>query len=227
MEQVVFHDWNLSEAEAFELQCQLAARVERNDRLDSVNTVAGVDVAYDEKSDRLVAAAVVLEATSLTIIEHAIAEDVARFPYVPGLFSFRELPSIAQALTQLRCKPDLVICDGQGIAHPRRFGMACHVGILFDVPAIGCGKTLLRGAHGEVGSIRGDYAPLIEDGETIGRVLRTQDRIKPVYVSVGHRVSLSTASSWVLALCAKYRLPETTRIADQLVRRILNRRSHQ
>ncbi|MFC4157921.1 deoxyribonuclease V [Chitinimonas lacunae] len=223
MEQVVFHDWKLSEAEALELQCQFAGRVERTDRIDYVNTVAGVDVAYDEQSNRLVAAAVVLNATSLTIIEQAIAEDVAQFPYIPGLFSFRELPPIAKALSQLKCKPDLIICDGQGIAHPRRFGLACHVGILFDVPTIGCGKTLLRGAHETVGTIRGDYAPLIDDREIIGRALRTQDGIKPVYVSTGHRVSLPTACTWILALCTKYRLPETTRHADQLVKSLLKR----
>ncbi|WP_137939384.1 deoxyribonuclease V [Chitinivorax sp. B] len=223
MEQVVFHDWKLNEVEAFELQRQFAGRVERNDRLDNVNTVTGVDVAYDEQSDRLVAAAVVLDAASLTVIEQAIAEDVAQFPYIPGLFSFRELPPIAKVLSQLKCKPDLIICDGQGIAHPRRFGLACHVGILFDVPTIGCGKTLLRGTHEAVGTTRGDYAPLVDDGEIVGRALRTQNGIKPVYVSTGHRVSLPTACAWTLTLCTKYRLPETTRRADQLVKSLLRR----
>lgn len=225
MEQAVFHSWELTEAEACALQHQYASQVERVDRLGTIHTVAGVDVAYDEQSDRLVAAAVVLDATTLTVVEQAIAEDVVQFPYIPGLFSFRELPPIAKALSQLKTKPDLIICDGQGIAHPRRFGLACHVGILFNAPTLGCGKTILRGVHEDVGTTRGDYAPLMDEGEVIGRALRTQTGIKPVYVSTGHRVSLPTACEWVLRLCTQYRLPETTRVADQLVRKHLSLQS--
>lgn len=221
MEQVVFHDWDLNAEQALALQQQLAGRVERGDRFNQIKSVAGVDVAYEEQSERLVAAVVVLDAQSLQVIEQVSAEDVNRFPYIPGLFSFRELPSIAKALSQLQCKPDLIVCDGQGIAHPRRFGLACHVGVLFDVPSIGCGKTRLRGTHATPGDKRGDYADLVDEGEIIGRVLRTQNEVKPVYVSSGHRISLASASDWVLKLCAHYRLPETTRAADHLVRQHL------
>lgn len=221
MEQAISHSWALSENEALDLQRQLVSRVERNDRLGEIRTVAGVDVAYDKHSARLVAAAVVLNAASLTVIEQATAEDVVQFPYIPGLFSFRELPPIAMALQRLKITPDLIVCDGQGIAHPRRFGLACHVGVLFDVPVIGCSKTLLLGTHEAVGSKRGDYAPLIDNGEKVGCALRTQNGIKPVYVSTGHRISLPTACEWVLRLCNKYRLPETTRHADQLANKSL------
>ena len=219
MDQVISHPWNTSEAEALELQRTLATKVERQDRLTKINVIAGVDVAYSKHGDRLVAAVVLLDAASLAVIEKAIAEDIMQFPYVPGLFSFRELPPIARALQQLQRTPDLIVCDGQGVAHPRRFGLACHVGVLFDVPTIGCGKTRLLGTHEAVGSIRGDHAPLIDNGEIVGNILRTQDNVKPLYISTGHRVSLPTACEWILKLSTKYRLPETTRQADQTVRR--------
>lgn len=222
MKQVINHPWALSEREALDLQCRLATKVEREDRFGTVECVAGVDVAYDKQTDKLIAAAVVLDAVSLDVLEQAIAEDVARFPYIPGLFSFRELPSVAQALHQLQLTPDLIVCDGQGIAHPRRFGLACHLGVLFDVPTIGCAKTLLCGEVGSVGLKRGSSAPLVDNGEIIGSALRTQDGINPVYVSIGHRISLPSSREWILHVCRKYRLPETTRQADRLVRAALS-----
>jgi len=221
LEQHYSHSWNLGEKEALELQIRLASQVERNDRLNQVNLVAGVDVAYDERSDRLVAAVVVLNAATLAVEEQAIAEDISRFPYIPGLFSFRELPSIAKAISQLTCTPDLIICDGQGIAHPRRFGLASHIGILFDTPTIGCGKSRLLGAHEKVHEERGALSPLLDGNEIIGCALRTQSKVKPVYISIGHRISLSTACNWILRFSPKYRLPETTRLSDQLVRKTL------
>jgi deoxyribonuclease V len=221
MEQAITHPWSLSESEALDLQRQMATRVERNDRLSDVHTIAGVDVAYDKHSDRLIAAAVVLDAESLTVIEQATAEDVAQFPYIPGLFSFRELPPIAKALRKLQLTPDLIVCDGQGIAHPRRFGLACHLGVLFDVPTIGCSKTRLIGEAEPPEKQRGAIAPLVDQGEIVGSVLRTQNGINPVFVSIGHRVSLSLACEWILRLSPKHRLPETTRQADQAVRAIL------
>lgn len=221
MKQTLTHSWSLSELEALELQHELATHVERLDRFGDIRTIAGVDVAYDKHSDRLIAAVVVLDATSLKPIEQATAEDLVQFPYMPGLFSFRELPPISKALQQLQHTPDLIVCDGQGIAHPRRFGLACHIGVLFDIPTIGCGKTRLLGVHSEVEIERGSRAYLVDNGETVGCALRTQDSIKPVYVSIGHRISLPTACEWVLRLCAKNRLPETTRHADQLVRKSL------
>lgn len=221
MEPTFTHAWDLSEAEALALQQQLASRVIKDDQLGNVQLVAGVDVAYDKNSDRLFAAVVILDAQTLQIVETASAEDVTRFPYTPGLFSFRELPPIANALAKLHQTPDLIVCDGQGIAHPRRFGLACHLGILYDTATIGCAKTRLIGQADTPDTKRGSYAPLLDNNEVIAAVLRTQDNVKPVYVSIGHRISLKTACEWVLKLSPKYRLPETTRQADQAVRKAL------
>jgi deoxyribonuclease V len=217
MKQLVDHPWNLTETEAEALQAKLAKQVVATDDVSDIRTIAGVDVAYDPHSQRLVAAAVVLDAATLTVLETAVAEDVERFPYIPGLFSFRELPPIALALEQLKITPDLIVCDGQGLAHPRRFGLACHLGVLFDVPTIGCGKTRLIGHALEPGNTRGESSPLMDGEEVIGSWLRTQTGVRPVYVSVGNRISLSTACDWLIRLSPKYRLPETTRMADQLV----------
>lgn len=221
MKQAYSHPWPDDEQGAIRLQQQMAPLVEHEDRLGPVRTVAGVDVAYDKHSDRLVAAVVVLDADTLEVIAQASAQDVERFPYVPGLFSFRELPPIMLALAQLDSKPDLIVCDGQGIAHPRRFGLACHLGILFDVPTIGCGKTRLLGEEDPLERKRGNTANLRDGDEVIGSVVCTQDGIKPVYVSVGHRVSLATATEIIVRLARDYRLPETTRQADQLVKKIM------
>lgn len=218
MKPVFTHPWNLTESEALMLQNELAGKVINEDMLNDIKYVAGVDVAYDEKIDKQIAAVVILDPNTLEVIETSIAEDVTHFPYIPGLFSFRELPSIAKALSNLKIRPDLIVCDGQGIAHPRRFGLASHLGILFDVPTIGCGKTRLHGHGEEPGIKRGDYAPLIDNGEIIGNALRTQDNVKPVYVSIGHRISLQTACDWILRLSPKHRLPETTRQADHAVK---------
>lgn len=221
MRQVITHSWDLNEAQALQLQRELASKVVKVDQLSEVRLIAGVDVAYEKDGDRLLAAVVVLDAVTLAVVEIATAEDVARFPYIPGLFSFRELPPIIKALEQLQHTPDLIVCDGQGLAHPRRFGLACHLGVLFDIPTIGCGKTRLIGEAEEPGVTRGDYAPLIDRGEIIGNVLRTQTGINPIYVSIGHRISLSIAREWVLKLSPRYRLPETTRAADHTVRMMM------
>lgn len=215
------HAWNLSAADAVLLQKSLAHRVVAHDRLNVVRCVAGVDVAYDEGAKRQFAAAVVLDAdASFFMIESATAQEPVRSAYIPGLFSFRELPTIIQALRKLKTTPDLIVVDGQGIAHPRRFGLASHLGVMFDIPTIGCSKTRLIGAAEAPGIRRGDYSPLMDRGEVVGRVLRTQDNVKPVYVSVGHFVSLPTACDWILKTAVRYRLPETTRQADQIVRRL-------
>lgn len=218
MKPVFTHPWNLTESDALILQQELARKVIKEDALNDINYIAGVDVAYHEKIDKQIASVVIMDSKSLEAIETSIVEDVSHFPYIPGLFSFRELPSIAKALSDLKTTPDLIVCDGQGIAHPRRFGLASHLGIIFDVPTIGCGKTRLHGQFEEPGIKRGDYTPLIDNGEIIGNTLRTQDNIKPVYVSIGHRISLQTACEWVLRLSPKYRLPETTRQADHAVK---------
>ncbi|MEQ8461417.1 MAG: deoxyribonuclease V [Sandaracinaceae bacterium] len=209
--------FDLSPAEAEALQRAWADDVVEDDRLGSVRRVAGVDVAYEKGGDRVYAAVVVLDAATLEVVEEATHAASATFPYVPGLFSFRELPPVVACFGKLRAPPDLVVCDAQGRAHPRRFGLACHLGVLFDVPTIGCAKTLLVGQHAALGPSRGDRAPLVHEGDVVGAALRTRDRVKPVYVSIGHRVSIDTAARAVLGLAPRYRLPETTRAADQRV----------
>jgi deoxyribonuclease V len=182
----------------------------------SVRTVAGLDVAYGD--DRLAAAAVVLDAGTLEVIEEATAIDSPRFPYVPGLFAFRELPALVEALRSLAVTPDLLVCDGHGLSHPRRFGLACHLGVLTGVPSIGVGKTRLVGSHDEPGTVRGSWSPVTDRGEVVGRALRTQAGVRPVFVSIGHRADLDTACAVTLRLAPRYRLPETTRRADRLSR---------
>jgi deoxyribonuclease V len=219
---VVSHRWDLREEEASTLQRELASLVITEDQLPAeIRTVAGVDVAYMEHGTSAFSAVAVLDVASGRVNQVVSAEANFRFPYVPGLLSFRELPVLAAAFDKLSERPDLVICDGQGIAHPRRFGLACHIGVAYDVPAIGCAKTWLTGeAGGELGFSRGSSVPLVRNGETVGAVLRTQDGVKPVYVSPGHRVSLGTSCNWTLALCRQYRLPEPIRAADQTVGRM-------
>ncbi len=221
MQLVISHPWNIPEDEALKLQKKLASEVVKVDSFDEIGAIAGVDVAYEKDGDKLFAAVVVLDAQSLQIIETATAADVAQFPYIPGLFSFRELPPICQALSRLKTVPDLIVCDGQGIAHPRRFGLASHLGVLFNIPTIGCGKTRLIGEATEPVNNRGGFAPLVDHDEVVGRVLRTQTGVKPVYISIGHRISIETACDWILKLSPRYRLPETTRYADQQVRQLL------
>ncbi len=208
-----------SEAEAIKLQQELALLIECENRFGNISLIAGVDVAYIKNSDDLIAAVVVLDASTLEVVEQVVVEDKATFPYIPGLFSFRELPSLLKAFAKLENTPDLVVCDGQGIAHPRRFGLACHLGLVLDVPTIGCGKSRLLGEFEDVADERGAKSLLIDEGDVIGHVLKTQHNIKPVYVSVGHRIDIDTASEWILKLSPKYRLPETTRMSDQLVKR--------
>ncbi|RKS74957.1 endonuclease V [Actinomadura pelletieri DSM 43383] len=215
------HDWPSTPKEAEAIQDRLRPLL----HLDvpgptTPRTVAGLDVSYtsDGTGTRLAAAVVVLDATTLTVIEESVATGTATFPYVPGLFAFRELPTLLTALNDLTTTPDLLVCDGFGVAHPRRFGLACHLGVLTDLPTIGVGKTAFIGTHTDPGPHRGDTSPLLDADETIGRVLRTQDNVKPVFVSVGHRTDLDTACRNVLDLTPHYRLPETTRKADRLSR---------
>ncbi|WP_339291684.1 deoxyribonuclease V [Paenibacillus sp. FSL W8-0187] len=226
MEAVIQHQWNLSEMEAIELQRELAKKVITEDWFDPIHYVAGVDVAYSKNNNTLIAAIVVLELDSLKIVESVVIEDTVQLAYIPGLFSFRELPPIIKAFEKIKTNPQLVVCDGQGLAHPRRFGLACHLGVLYDIPTIGCGKTKLSGNFTEPDQHRGAQSPLIDNREIIGNVLRTQKNINPIFVSIGHRVSLTTACQWILKLSPKYRLPETTRQADQLVKKTLSLHNH-
>jgi len=210
------HRWNLTPAEAISLQEELRHRVIARDRLGRVRRVAGVDVGFERDGAVTRAAVAVLGFPGLELVDWAIARTPTRFPYVPGLLSFRETPAVLKALAKLKLRPDLLLCDGQGLAHPRRFGFACHLGLLADIPAIGVAKTRLIGEHEAVPGNRGGWTPLVDRGEMIGAVLRTRPGVKPLFVSVGHRVSLDTAIRWVMACVTRYRLPETTRWAHRL-----------
>ncbi|MGW6259441.1 endonuclease V [Streptomyces sp. NPDC055085] len=183
--------------------------------------VTGVDVAYDDERDVVAAAAVVLDAATLDVVAEATAVGQVSFPYVPGLLAFREIPTVLAALDALPCPPGLVVCDGYGLAHPRRFGLAAHLGVLTGLPTIGVAKNPFTFAYDDPGPRRGSTSPLLADREEVGRALRTRDGVKPVFVSVGHRVDLDNACAHTLALTPKYRLPETTRRADALCRRAL------
>lgn len=217
MHLAIEHPWNLTPREAVARQRELAALVKTSDRLpDEIRSVAGVDVGFEEGGQVTRAAAVVLSFPNLKPLRSAIARRPTEFPYVPGLLSFRELPAVLEALRQLPELPDVILCDGQGRAHPRRFGIACHLGVLLDHPTLGVAKTRLIGTHGEPGPNKGDWAPLLDAGEVIGAVLRTRPGVRPLYISCGHRVSLETAIALTLACTGRWRLPETTRAAHRL-----------
>jgi len=208
--------WPHSVAEARAVQEALRGRVVRHDDLGEINRVAGVDIGIDRKANRARAAAAVLSYPGCDILETVTVTRRIEFPYVPGYLSFREVPPVMAALEALCLRPDLIICDGQGIAHPRRFGLACHLGILTNLPTIGAAKSRLIGTFEEPGSAKGDTAPLEDAGEIIGTVLRSRTNVQPIYVSPGHRVGLGTAVHIVLECCKRYRLPETTRAAHRL-----------
>lgn len=210
------HRWDLAPRQAAQVQVELARQVERQDRLGAVSHVAGIDVGFEEGGKVTRAAVALLDFPALTLAQHAVARLPTTFPYVPGLLSFREAPAVLAALQRLATAPDLILYDGQGIAHPRRCGIASHVGLLADVPAIGVAKTRLTGEYGMVPDLRGAWAPLLDRGEMIGAVLRTRSGVKPLFVSIGHRLSLDTAIAWVMACTRRYRLPETTRWAHRL-----------
>ncbi|OKH37135.1 endonuclease V [[Phormidium ambiguum] IAM M-71] len=210
------HDWPLTAEEAVIIQQELASEVITSDQLTTVQYVAGVDVGFTESGTITRAAVAVLSFPHLQLQEYALAYRPTTFPYVPGFLSFREVPAVLEALEKLSITPDLILCDGQGIAHPRKFGIACHLGVLTNIPTIGVAKSLLVGKHSELPEQSTAWQPLIYRGETIGAVLRTRSGVKPVYVSSGHRVSLTTAIDYVLRCTTKYRLPETTRWADKL-----------
>ncbi len=198
------------------MQRELRAHLILTDQLGPVRRVAGVDVGFEAGGTVTRAAVAVLCYPELDVLETATARCPTTFPYVPGLLSFRELPAVLAALEQLREPPDLLLCDGQGIAHPRRFGIASHLGLLVDIPAIGVAKTRLCGTHAEPPHQRGAWTPLRADEEIIGAVLRTRIGVKPLYISPGHRIGLETALAYVMRCCTRYRLPETTRHAHRL-----------
>lgn len=210
--------WPRTPEEALAVQDRLRPLLDLTDPGPATpQTVAGLDVAY--AGDGTAAGAiVVMDTTTRQVVDQAISLGEASFPYVPGLFAFRELPALLHALDKLTVRPELLICDGYGLAHPRRFGLACHIGVLTGLPAIGVGKTPFVGVWDEPAQERGSWSALVDAGETVGRVLRTQTGVKPVFVSVGHRVGLENACTQVLAAASRFRLPEPIRAADHLCR---------
>lgn len=211
------HSWDLDATEAESLQKALAARVDVTRPLPVVKTVAAADVAYGIREKWLYAAVVVTLIGAGEILERSGVVAEVRFPYVPGLLSFREAPAVLQAYESIRARPDVLLVDGQGIAHPRRFGLACHLGLWLGIPTIGCAKSWLIGEHEAPGPKRGEWTPLTDAGETLGAVLRTRDGVKPLYVSPGHLCDLAGAIRVVLDDASRYRLPESARLAHHYV----------
>ncbi|MDA1359302.1 endonuclease V [Glycomyces luteolus] len=209
------------EAEAVAMQTELAGCVVVADDDTPIETIAGLDIAYGKHSDTAIATAVVLRRGGLEVLDRSVVRGASDFPYVPGLLAFRELPLLLKAIEALSVTPDLYVCDGYGLTHPRRFGLACHLGVVLDAPAIGVAKNPPHLPVEAPGPERGAWTAITASGETVGCALRTQDGVKPVYVSVGHRRTLATARDLVLELAPNYRLPEPIRAADQLGRRRL------
>jgi deoxyribonuclease V len=211
------HHWDVTPKQAMQIQRDLATRVSEEDRLEQVRFVAGVDVGFEGEGNKTARAAVViLDLANLQPVDSAIARMPVTFPYIPGLLSFRELPVLLRALEQTETTPDVFIVDGHGRAHPRRMGIACHLGVLLDKPSIGCAKSILCGKADEPENEIGAWSPLLDGTEQIGAALRTREKTAPVYVSIGHRVSLERAMDVVLKCCTRYRLPETTRYAHRV-----------
>jgi deoxyribonuclease V len=211
------HSWDLSTQAARDLQLELAGRVDVTRPLTSFETVAGADISYELREKWLYAAIVVLRSKTWEVAERSEIVTEAKFPYVPGLLSFREAPAVIEAFKKLTISPDVLICDGQGIAHPRRLGLATHIGLWLNIPTVGCAKSWLFGEYEEPGPERGEWRPLTDNGETIGAVLRTRARVKPLFVSPGHLCDLKSAIDIVLATVTQYRQPITTRLAHHYV----------
>lgn len=218
MAQPPLHQWNLQPDEAIALQKELAIRVIREDQVGEVRHVAGVDMAINETNGMARAAVVLLTYPALELIEQHIYEEPLRMPYIPGLLSFREAPCVIGAFERLHRQPDLVMVDGMGIAHPRRIGIASHLGLWLDLPTIGCGKSILVGKYDKeaLGEDAGNWLPLVHRKEVVGAAVRTRTRVNPMFISIGHKISLETSIKYVLACGRGYRLPEPTRLADKL-----------
>jgi deoxyribonuclease V len=207
------HDWNLTIPAARDLQNRLAFDVGRTGSVVEPRFIAGVDVSIRKSRGMATAAAVVLEYPGLDLVETKTVQGEIDFPYVPGLLSFREAPLLLQACAQLIHTPDLIIVDGQGIAHPRRLGIAAHLGLFFDMPTIGCAKSRLCGTYKEPALEAGYFEELTDNNEAVGVVLRTKSATKPVFISIGNKISIEDAIYWVMRCCRGYRLPEPTRLA--------------
>ncbi len=210
------HPWNVSVETARATQVRLAAQVSRSNGIpERPQYVVGTDISSPDVRGVARGAAVVMRVADLTVVEVKCVEDKPGFPYVPGLLSFREAPLVLRALERLTVTPDFLLADGQGLAHPRRFGLACHLGLITDLPTIGCAKSILLGTHGPLDSEQGSQASLEDKGEVVGAALRTRKGVNPIYVSIGHKVDLPSALRWTLACCTRYRMPEPTRLAHQ------------
>ncbi len=207
------HSWQVSTAQALEIQQRLAAQVSKRSEVATPRFIAGVDISVGKEERMATGAVVILQYPELRVVETKVARGKLDFPYIPGLLSFRESPLTLAACQKLTITPDLILVDGQGIAHPRRLGLASHLGLLLNTPTIGCAKSILCGNHEALGDEPGSYAEMVDRGEIIGAALRTKLGVKPVYVSIGHKVDLETAIYWVMNCCRGYRLPEPTRLA--------------
>jgi deoxyribonuclease V len=217
------HDWDLTPKEAVAIQRKFAGRIDTQSRVTKCDLIAGADVSYSRFSNLLYAGVVVLRMADLTVVEHQGTTFETRFPYVPGLLSFREAPALLKVFAMLESEPDVVVCDGHGYAHPRRFGLACHVGLWLNRPCLGCAKSRLTGTFKRLGQKAEARTPLTDAEEIIGSVVRTKRAVKPVFVSTGHHIDLESAVKIILGARAGYRIPEPTRLADQYVNALRRR----
>ncbi len=210
------HKWNVTPKEAIAIQQELRGMVNLQERFGDIHHVAGVDVGFNKESNTGRAAIAILSFPDLMVKDEVCVEEELTFPYVPGLLSFREMPILLKALKGVSIRPDLFICDGQGISHPRRMGIACHLGLFTSIPTIGAAKSRLFGTHGNIPEKKGQWCPLMDGHECIGAVLRSREGVKPIYVSPGHLISLRRSVELVMACITRYKLPETTRMAHKL-----------
>jgi len=218
------HPWNVTYKEAVKIQKELKDKVILKKIDKRIKYVAGLDVSYARGSNIMWAGVVVLDFPSLNKAEERWSQKKASFPYIPGLLSFREIPALIDALRKMEIDPDLIFCDGQGIAHPRGLGLASHLGILLKKPTIGCAKSLLVGTYNQVGEHKGNYTYLIYQNKVIGAVVRTRSKVKPIFISPGYGIMLNDCVKFVLETCSKYRIPEPTRQAHLLVNSVRSRK---
>lgn len=217
----MLHQWTQNYQQAKNIQLSLASKIEKQDRIGTINYIAGVDIGFEQQQNITLTRAVivVLSYPSLKVVDYVLHREKTNMPYIPGLLSFRETPAALAAFKQLKQQPDLIMVDGQGIAHPRRLGVASHLGLWLDIPTIGVAKSRLCGKYQIIPKHKGSWVPLEDNNELIGAVLCSKENIKPLFISIGHRVSLETALKWVTACLTKYKLPEPTRLADRLASR--------
>lgn len=223
---MIKHSWSVTPKQAVQIQKKLASKIIKRGNPKQARFIAGCDIAYDAKTKRCFAAALVFRWPDLELVETAYAIQPVRFPYVPGLLSFREIPALLAAIKKLKLKPDLLIIDGQGIAHPRRIGLASHLGLWLNVPTIGAAKSRLIGEFKDPGKKAGSQSPLRDKDEIIGAVLRTRSNVRPIFISLGHKIGLREAVNWVLETCRGFRIPEPTRQADIFVEKLKNARKN-